>query len=62
MLDEFEVREILGVAVGPVVVTERDKDAVLAIGMRETVLTTHDLRKLARYLNRIAGRIELRTT
>lgn len=60
MIDEFSDREVLGTAAGvaSVTITEQTFNASIAIGARETDLTSTQCRKLARHLNRIARRIE----
>jgi hypothetical protein len=65
MIDEFAVREVLGVVTErpyPTTVTayEGDTVVVLRIGAHDANLTSSSARRLARQLHRIAQRIEER--
>ena len=66
MIDEFEDREVLGTtprlagATRNVTVTEGDHSLTVALGLSESEISPTQARKLARYLNRIARRIDER--
>lgn len=70
MIDEFQVREVLGVkgikGSDRLVLSEKEEHVhaaiSVAIGERELDLTVNQARSLARMLNRLARRVEARNT
>jgi hypothetical protein len=66
MIDEFDDREILGTAprlagaTRAVTVQENDHSLMICCGLSECEISPTQARKLARYLNRIARRIDER--